>query len=111
MTLDLTLTERALNHIKFKFTKDGYPDASLRIRVTGGGCSGLSYKMEKEIEAPGLLDTSMVLDGLNVIVDLKSLTYLSGVRIDYSDDLLDSGFKFTNPNAKHSCGCGTSFGV
>lgn len=106
----VTLTERAVSHIKTLFARQGHPDHGLRIKVAGGGCSGLSYKLDHEAE-PGEGDRVYEFNGLRVFVDLKSSLYLAGIVVDYSDDLLDAGFKFKNPNAQHSCGCGESFSV
>lgn len=106
----VTLTPRAVAHIKTLFARQGHPDHGLRIKVAGGGCSGLSYKLDHEAAA-GPDDRVYDFDGLQVFVDLKSSLYLAGIVVDYSDDLLDAGFKFQNPNAQHSCGCGESFSV
>ncbi len=81
----------------------------LRVRVTGGGCSGLSYKLGF-VEAPKSGD--LMLPGeVAILVDTKSALYLRGMIMDYSDKLVAGGFKFNNPNAKASCSCGESFAV
>lgn len=82
----------------------------LRVRVMGGGCSGLMYKMEI---ADGAQDGDEVFerDGFRVYIDKKSLFFLNGSELDYNDGLTGAGFKFHNPNAKSSCGCGESFAV
>lgn len=86
----------------------------LRMGVRNGGCSGLSYVMdfssEDEIEEEDEVD-SYDREGIRCVVDAKSLLYLYGLELDYSDDLIGGGFKFFNPNAEESCGCGSSFGV
>src|SRR5574341_835754 len=82
--------------------------AGLRIAVVGGGCSGFSYSMAFE-NNPGLLDKSYSFDGLKVFIDQASLLYLDGAEIDYVETLEGSGFKFSNPNVKSTCGCGSSF--
>ncbi len=106
----VTLTSQAVAHIKHLFERQGHADHGLRIKVAGGGCSGLSYKLDHDAEAAAG-DRIYEFDGLKVFVDLKSSLYLAGIVVDYSDDLLDAGFKFKNPNATHSCGCGESFSV
>ena len=82
--------------------------AGLRIAVVGGGCSGFSYSMAFE-NSPGLLDKTYSFDGLKVFVDQASLLYLDGAEIDYAETLEGAGFKFSNPNVKSTCGCGSSF--
>ena len=82
----------------------------LRVRITGGGCNGLSYKMkfvEEGKKGDILVESSEVL----VLVDSKTALYLKGTALDYSDELVGGGFKFTNPNAKASCSCGESFNL
>jgi iron-sulfur cluster assembly protein len=82
----------------------------LRIRITGGGCNGLSYKMRYET-APRAGDIVVESAGATVLIDSKSALYLRGMQLDYSDRLVAGGFKFSNPNAKASCSCGESFSV
>jgi iron-sulfur cluster assembly protein len=86
--------------------KEGY---GLRVKVVGGGCSGLSYKMDLDIPREG--DRVFERDNAKVLVDRKSFLYLRGTQLDYADGLMDSGFKLQNPNVKRSCGCGNSFSV
>jgi iron-sulfur cluster assembly accessory protein len=108
IVMTLTLTENAAKKILdfMKQTKkEGY---GLRMRVTGGGCSGLQYQLGiDEKAAPG--DKVLQGNGVTIFVDLKSALYLSGVEVDYVEGLMESGFKITNPNAKSTCGCGQSF--
>ena len=86
----------------------------LRMGVRNGGCSGLSYVMDfssaDEIEEEDEIDLYEA-EGVQCVVDAKSLLYLYGLELDYSDDLIGGGFKFFNPNAEENCGCGSSFGV
>ncbi|NDV62183.1 iron-sulfur cluster assembly accessory protein [Puniceicoccales bacterium CK1056] len=82
----------------------------LRVRVTGGGCSGLAYKL-KFVEAPKKGDLMIKGQGTSILIDTKSALYLKGMTLDYSDKLVAGGFKFNNPNAKASCSCGESFAV
>lgn len=82
----------------------------LRVRVTGGGCSGLAYKL-KFVPLPKQGDLLVRSHGASVLIDTKSALYLKGMTLDYSDNLVAGGFKFNNPNAKASCSCGESFAV
>ena len=82
----------------------------LRVGVKGGGCSGLSYAMQFDRRVDEF-DRTIDCDGLTVVVDAKSLVYLSGTTIDFSTEILSGGFKFHNPNSTRNCGCGTSFSV
>ncbi len=82
----------------------------LRISVEAGGCSGLSYEMDFVAE-PGENDHVFDFEGLKVLVDRKTLPYINGLTLDYSTKLVNGGFQFSNPVAKRSCGCGTSFSV
>jgi iron-sulfur cluster assembly protein len=104
----ISLSERAAAHVKTLFERKGTPDAYLRVAVGGGGCSGMSYKLDVATE-PGAADRIIDTNGIRVLVDMKSALYVAGIEIDYDDDLMNAGFKFLNPNAKTSCGCGESF--
>jgi iron-sulfur cluster assembly protein len=103
----VTLTSTAIQKVKSILAERG-EDAGLRIAVIGGGCSGFQYQMTLDKEANGD-DKVIELDGLRVFVDSRSLLYLTGTKVDYVESLTGSGFKFENPNAKGSCGCGESF--
>ena len=107
----ITLMPAAIAHVKHLLERQNIPDHYLRIGVAGGGCSGLSYKLSTEAEAGATDKVIEAGEGLKLLVDLKSSLYLAGMELDYSDDLMNAGFKFRNPNAKSSCGCGESFGV
>ncbi len=82
----------------------------LRIKITGGGCNGLSYKM-KFVEDPKRGDILVRSAGVQVLVDTKSALYLRGTQLDFSDKMIGGGFKFSNPNAASSCSCGESFSI
>lgn len=82
----------------------------LRIRITGGGCNGLSYHM-KFVEQGKKGDILVNTEGTQVLVDSKTTLYLRGTTLDYSNKLVAGGFKFSNPNAKASCSCGESFNL
>ena len=82
----------------------------LRVKITGGGCNGLSYKMKFVNKSkPG--DILVRSSGAQILVDTKSALYLRGTHLDYSDQMVAGGFKFSNPNAKSSCSCGESFSI
>ena len=82
----------------------------LRIRITGGGCNGLSYKM-KFISEPKEGDIYVLSERVKLLVDSKTALYLRGTLLEYSDKMVAGGFKFSNPNAKASCSCGESFNL
>ncbi len=104
----ITATENAVKRLKAVMEAYGKSDHFLRMSVDGGGCSGMTYKMDFENEK-GEFDKEFESNGLTIICDLKSWLYLKDIEIDYSDDLLNGGFKIKNPNADRTCGCGTSF--
>ena len=102
------VTKNAVKKLKGVMKSDNKENYFLRMSVEGGGCSGMTYKMDFDKNQKEF-DKVFKSNGLTVICDLKSWLYLKDVKIDYSDDLLNGGFKITNPNAERTCGCGTSF--
>lgn len=88
----------------------GEKDFFLRVSVVGGGCSGLSYKLDFDNEKKPM-DQEFEDNGIKVVTDLKSFLYLVNTTLDFSDGLNGKGFYFSNPNASRSCGCGESFSV
>tara|TARA_B100000029_G_scaffold24595_4_gene24325 strand:- start:2047 stop:2421 length:375 start_codon:yes stop_codon:yes gene_type:complete len=104
----ITATEAAVKRLKAVMDADGKQGHFLRMSVEGGGCSGMTYNMDFENEK-GEFDKEFESNGLKIVCDLKSWLYLKDIEIDYSDDLLNGGFKIKNPNAERTCGCGTSF--
>ena len=86
------------------------PDGALRLKVIGGGCSGLQYVMDL-VEGPKERDILVPTQNVHLVVDPKSALFVSGSVLDYSDDLQKGGFKVTNPNAVAHCSCGESFAV
>ena len=109
MATGVNVTERAAKRINELIAAENRDGQGLRVKVVGGGCSGLQYKVD--FDAPKPTDKIFEKDGAKVLVDLKSLLYLSGTELDYKDELMQSGFVFQNPNVKKSCGCGASFAV
>lgn len=109
MAIGIHITDRAAARIKELLAADNKEDQGLRVKVVGGGCSGLQYKMNFDL--PKATDKIFEKEGVKVLVDMKSLLYLTGTELDYKDELMQSGFVFQNPNVKKSCGCGASFAV
>ena len=106
----MQLTEMAVHKVKEIMAQQTPQPTALRVGVVGGGCSGFSYQMAFESQS-GPMDKVIEVDGLKVFVDATSLMYLDGTEIDYVESLEGAGFKFNNPNAVGSCGCGSSFTV
>lgn len=104
----LTLTESAAKAVSNFIVSANKPVAGLRIQVEGGGCSGMKYAMRLEEEV-GAEDHVVELLGVKVLVDSASAPMLTGVTVDFVESMEGSGFKFENPNASGSCGCGKSF--
>lgn len=105
--VQITLTPRAAAKAKALMARDSRADVALRVGVEGGGCSGLQYTLT--LDARHDDDVLLEQDGVPVVVDPKSATYLDGMTLDYVDALHGAGFKFLNPNASRTCGCGSSF--
>jgi iron-sulfur cluster assembly protein len=104
----VTLSEAALKEVKRLINVQGITEGGLRLGVKGGGCSGLSYTINFD-EKIGQYDSVYDFDGVKVIVDAKSAIYLQGTQLDFQKDLMGGQFKFVNPNASKTCGCGESF--
>ena len=104
----ITVTKQAVKRLKAVMKSEEKDNQYLRMSVESGGCSGMSYKMDFSSEKKEF-DKIFETNGLSVICDLKSWLYLKDIEVDYSEDLLNGGFKINNPNAERSCGCGTSF--
>ena len=105
----ITLTTTAAQEVKRLMDKEQKPNLGVRIGVKGGGCSGLSYVLALDDATPKQYDTVFEHEGVKVLIDAKSQLYLDGTTIDYKTNMMGGGFEFDNPNAKKSCGCGTSF--
>jgi len=107
----IQLTERATEKVKEIQKAEGLEGQALRVRVIGGGGSGFSYDLFFDDELNQEIDEIFDTQGVPVYVDMMSLTYLDGTEIDYVEGLYGAGFKFNNPTAKSTCGCGSSFSV
>ncbi len=107
----ITVSNNAKEHVLQLMKEDNKPEGSfIRVGVEGGGCSGLSYKLEFDT-IPKDGDQKFEDKGITVVVDKKSFLYLIGTELDYSGGLNGKGFMFNNPNASRTCGCGESFSV
>jgi len=105
----ITVSEKAAARIRTLLAEENKPEGGLRVKVVGGGCSGLQYKMDLDVERPG--DKVFGTPDAKILVDRKSFLYLNGTELDYNEGLMQSGFNLQNPNVKRSCGCGASFAV
>lgn len=107
----IQLTDAALQHILFLRNRQEQ-DLCLRVGVRQGGCSGMSYMMDFEDLSKVRADDEVYdYEGFKIVCDRKSMLYLYGLQLDYSNAMIGGGFQFTNPNANQTCGCGKSFGV
>ena len=104
----ITLTDAAAEKIKSMMAKEGKEGYALRFGVATGGCAGLSYEMRFQ-KSPYENDKVLEQGNLKIFINPESLKFLDGIQIHYVDTLKESGFQYRNPNAKSSCGCGTSF--
>lgn len=106
----INMTEKAIGEVRRLMDQQNIPDLVLRLGVEGGGCSGMSYTMNFDTQVADddeIIDT----DGVRIVVDGKSMLYLNDLTVDFVQNMMGSGFRFSNPNASKSCGCGSSFSV
>ena len=108
--LSISISKGAAQHVRTFAEQSGKTEASLRVGVKGGGCSGLTYMLDI-VDEPQEHDKVIEENGLKLFVDRKSYVFLAGTTLEYSGGLNGKGFVFNNPNAKTTCGCGTSFSV
>ena len=108
--LTINISEEAADHVRVFAAQSGKPDSNLRVAVKGGGCAGMTYILDL-IDEPMEDDKVIEEHGLTLFVDRKSYIFLAGTVLEYSGGLNGKGFVFNNPNAKTTCGCGTSFSV
>lgn len=104
------VTPKAAGKVREFAERDGKKQFGLKVAVKGGGCSGLTYVLDI-VDGPADDDKIIEQSGIQVYVPKKAFVFLAGTVLDFSDGLNGKGFEFTNPNAKTSCGCGTSFSV
>lgn len=111
----ISMSPAALDRIRRIRTEKNLPDsAPLRIGVVGGGCSGLTYKLDFETDSaplPVAKERVFSVEDIQIVVDMRSFLYLAGTELDFTDGLNGKGFHFNNPNAKRTCSCGDSFSV
>jgi iron-sulfur cluster assembly accessory protein len=107
----IRLTDAAGRKMRQLMQRDGVAEGALRVKVVGGGCAGLEYKMDFEKSPPTPKDILVETAGTRVLVDVKSALYVSGSEIDFQDKMIGGGFKIHNPNATQTCSCGESFSV
>src|SRR4029450_11976664 len=107
----IEISETAAKKIKSLMAKQGITEGGLRVGVKGGGCSGLSYTFAWEREPRPVDEVFEGPEGAKIYIDRKSYLFLNGTTLDYDSALLTKGFVFHNPNAKTTCGCGSSFGA
>lgn len=105
------VSDVAAEQINLKLIKRGTPNAYVRLGVKGSGCSGYTYVIIFEDESPRPKDLLFEINGVRIIVDIKSILYLNGCTLDWEQALMNNGFKFVNPQEKSKCGCGSSFTV
>lgn len=109
--MSISLSEKAVTEVKRIVAEQDLPEGTgLRVGVKGGGCSGFSYTLGFD-DNQNPTDQLSEVDGVQIMCDPKSFLYLNGTVVDFEDNLMGRGFKFTNPNASKSCGCGESFSV
>jgi iron-sulfur cluster assembly protein len=106
----ISVTENAARKLASLLEEKGQPEGALRLKVIGGGCSGLQYVMDL-VDRPMERDILVPTQNVRLVVDPKSALFVSGSVLDYSEDLQKGGFKVTNPNAVAHCSCGESFAV
>jgi iron-sulfur cluster assembly accessory protein len=106
----IKLTSSAANKVTTLLTKQGRPNGVLRVAVVGGGCSGLQYGLRLEA-TPDAEDFVVPGDGFTILMDPMSQPLLEDVTVDFVDNMVETGFRFDNPNAAASCGCGKSFSL
>ena len=113
--IPITITEKAASEVKRIIAEQNHGGVGekiyLRLRVVGGGCSGFQNKLDLDTQAAGKNDLTYEVYGVPVVVDRHSLMYMTGATVDYHDDLNRRGFSITNPNAKTTCGCGSSYSM
>ena len=106
----ITVTSNAVNHIKKLLSSRDNKPLGIKLGIETKGCSGLSYSMEF-VDSPSEKDEILNIEDIKIYIDPKATLFLLGTTMDYEEGVLESGFKFINPNEKGRCGCGESFHV
>lgn len=111
--MNLTITDRAALEVKRIMEEQNIAPktAFLRVRILGGGCSGFTHKLDLDEVINEKMDETFIINGVDVVVDRRSGMYVDGATIDFNDDFNRRGFVVTNPAAKSTCGCGSSFSM
>jgi iron-sulfur cluster assembly protein len=110
--MPISVTEKAAGEVKRIIDEQQFKEkVYLRMRVVGGGCSGFQHKLDLDLNVNPKLDEVFEMHGIPVVVDKRSLMYLDSAVVDFHDDLNRRGFSISNPNAKSTCGCGSSFSM
>lgn len=111
--MNITVTEKAISEIKRIIVEQGLEQdkIALRVRVLGGGCSGFTTKLDLDEMWSEEKDNVFIADGVRVAIDKRSALYLEGASVDFHEDLNKRGFIVSNPNARTTCGCGSSFSM
>ena len=110
--MSITLTEKAAGEVKRIIEEQQFKErVYLRMRVVGGGCSGFQHKLDLDLNVNPKLDEVYEFHGIPLVVDKRSLMYLDNAQVDFHDDLNRRGFSISNPSAKSTCGCGSSFSM
>lgn len=108
----ITVTEKAAGEVKRIIEEQQFKEkVYLRMRVVGGGCSGFQHKLDLDLNVNPKLDEVYEFHGIPVVVDKRSLMYLDNAQVDFHDEINRRGFSISNPNAKSTCGCGSSFSM
>ena len=110
--MSITVTEKAAGEVKRIIEEQQFKErVYLRMRVVGGGCSGFQHKLDLDLNVNPKLDEVYEFHGIPLVVDKRSLMYLDNAQVDFHDDLNRRGFSISNPSAKSTCGCGSSFSM
>ena len=108
----IVITERAAKEFRHILQEKGLPEeTAMRLSVKGGGCAGFAYQIDLDKNPADEFDIEMRQHDVRVVVDMKSEFYMQGSTIDFNDSLMERGFKFKNPTASGTCGCGSSFSI
>jgi len=110
--MPITVTEKAAGEVKRIIEEQQFKErVYLRMRVVGGGCSGFQHKLDLDLNVNSKVDEVYEFHGIPLVVDKRSLMYLDNAQVDFHDDLNRRGFSISNPSAKSTCGCGSSFSM